>query len=236
MQIQTIGAARTMSTREIAELTDKEHKHVLRDVRVMLDQLEYKGPGLVHFWTDPQSKRDYHEYLLPEDLTLTLVSGYSVQMRHRIVKRWQELEQASSPVAPAPAELSRMDILRLAMESEEARLKAEAERDEAIRTKAMIGSKREATAMATASAAKRETAKLREELGACARHATITAVQNATGTEYSFRPMRTWCANNGATPTDVPDKRYGKVKAWPAAAWAICHDVDLSALFGEVAP
>ena len=142
---------------------------------------------------------------------------------------------AQAQPAPAPAELSRMDILRLAMESEEAKLKAEAERDEAIRTKALIGSKREATAMATASAAKREASKLREELGACARHATITAVQNATGTEYSFRPMRTWCANNGATPTDVPDKRYGKVKAWPAAAWAICHDVDLSALFGEVA-
>ena len=99
MQVQTIGAARTMSSREIAELTEKEHKHVLRDIRVMLEQLEYKGPGLVHFWTDPQSKRDYHEYLLPEDLTITLVSGYSVQMRHRIVKRWQELESRNTPVA-----------------------------------------------------------------------------------------------------------------------------------------
>ena len=142
---------------------------------------------------------------------------------------------AQAQPAPAPAELSRMDILRLAMESEEAKIKAEAERDEAIRTKALIGSKREATAMATASAAKREASKLREELGACARHATITAVQIATGTEYKFAPMRRWCAANGATPVDVPDKRYGKVKAWPAAAWAICHDVDLSALFGEVA-
>jgi len=100
MQIQKFGAARTMSTREIAELTEKEHKHVLRDVRVMLEQLEYKGPGLVHFWTDPQSKRDYHEYLLPEDLTITLVSGYSVQMRHRIVRRWQELESQAAPAVP----------------------------------------------------------------------------------------------------------------------------------------
>ncbi len=96
----TRAAARTMSSREIAELTEKEHKHVLRDIRVMLEQLDYRGPGLVQFWTDPQSKRDYHEYLLPEDLTITLVSGYSVQMRHRIVKRWQELE-AAAPTAPA---------------------------------------------------------------------------------------------------------------------------------------
>ena len=121
------------------------------------------------------------------------------------------------------------------LESEEAKIKAEAERDEAIRTKALIGSKREATAMATASAAKREASKLREELGTCTRHATITAVENATGNEYGFAAMRRWCKANGAAPVDVPDKRFGKVKAWPAAAWAICHDVDLSALFGEVA-
>lgn len=157
-------------------------------------------------------------------------------------KRWVTAEVLPSirktggyQQAPAPIELSRMDILRLAMESEEAKIKAEAERDEAIRTKALIGSKREATAMATASAAKREASKLREELGACTRHATITAVSNATGAEYSFMPLRRWCKANGATPVDVPDKRFGKVKAWPAAAWAICHDVDLSALFGEVA-
>ena len=84
---------------------------------------------------------------------------------------------------PAP-ELSRMEVLKLALASEEARLKAEAERDEAIRTKALIGSKREATAMASASAAKREADRLRDELGFSARHATVTAVEHATGTKF----------------------------------------------------
>ena len=48
----------------------------------------------------------------------------------------------------APAELSRLEILQIAMDAEQGRLVAETQRDEAIRTKAQIGSKREATAMA----------------------------------------------------------------------------------------
>lgn len=39
MQIQTIGAVRTMTSREIAELTGKEHKNVLADIRTMLGDL-----------------------------------------------------------------------------------------------------------------------------------------------------------------------------------------------------
>lgn len=40
----------TMSSREIAELVGKEHKHVMRDLRVLSEQLgdmfEGGGPGL----------------------------------------------------------------------------------------------------------------------------------------------------------------------------------------------
>lgn len=40
----------------------------------------------------PISGRQQEEYLLPKDLTLTLVAGYNVRLRKRIIDRWLELE------------------------------------------------------------------------------------------------------------------------------------------------
>lgn len=56
-----------------------------------------------------------------------------------------------------------LDALKALVKSEEEKLALQAERDEAIRTKAQIGSNREATAMATASAKSRECKRLTAE-------------------------------------------------------------------------
>ncbi len=227
----TRATARTMSSREIAELTEKNHADVLRDIRNMLEQLGLTASSFAGSYKD-STGRTLPAFDLPEDLTITLVSGYSVQMRHRIVKRWQELEAAAPPAA-APALPSVRELALMVIAAEDAKEKAQAERDEAIRTKALIGSKREATAMATASAAKREAAQLRDALGVNSRHATVIAVQRATGTRHDWLPLRRWCKASGLEA--VPDARYGTAKAWPAGAWSSCHGVDLVELFGEVA-
>lgn len=86
------SSAIAMTTREIAELTGKEHKHVVRDTLAMLDTLGVTAKGYAQIWTNPQNLQQYTEYALPKDLSLTLVSGYSVVMRKRIIDRWLELE------------------------------------------------------------------------------------------------------------------------------------------------
>ncbi|MDB5822162.1 MAG: phage regulatory protein/antirepressor Ant [Herminiimonas sp.] len=84
----------TMTSREIAELTGKEHFHVVRDIELMLEQLELKERGYIQTWIHPQNKREYRGYSLPKNLTLTLVSGYNAKLRMRIIDRWLELESA----------------------------------------------------------------------------------------------------------------------------------------------
>ena len=69
-----------------------------------------------------------------------------------------------------------LEALEALVASEKAKLALQAERDEAVRTKAMIGSKREATAMATASAKSRECEKLREQIGDSKTHKAVTAI------------------------------------------------------------
>lgn len=87
-----------MSSREIAELTGKQHKDVLYDTRKMLDELGMTSADFSANLPDSYG-RPQAVFNLPKDLTITLISGYNVTMRHRIVTRWQELEAAPKAVA-----------------------------------------------------------------------------------------------------------------------------------------
>lgn len=81
----------TMSSREIAELCDKQHFHVCRDIIRMLKELEIGESRFGCSYLSEQNKR-LTEYRLPKNLTLTLVSGYNVKLRKRIIDRWIKLE------------------------------------------------------------------------------------------------------------------------------------------------
>ena len=103
----------TMSSLEIAELTGKEHRNVMRDIKVMFEQLGDEG-GLLsseHTYTHPQNGQKYKCYNLPKRETLILVSGYNVAMRARIIDRWQELEQKESAQFKMPKTLSEALLL-----------------------------------------------------------------------------------------------------------------------------
>lgn len=114
----TEATSLTMSSREIAELTGKQHAHVIRDIRAMMEALE-DDPNLDHVREAKDSRGYTAEISLPKDLTLTLVAGYNVKLRKRIIDRWLELE-AQQPAAPAiPQTLP--EALRLAAEAIEER-------------------------------------------------------------------------------------------------------------------
>ena len=103
-----------MSSLEIAGLCEKRHDHVCRDIKVMLEQLNIQSPQIWGEYRDDMG-RAYPCFHLPKDLCLTLVSGYNVVLRKRIIDRWLELEEQNKPKVPQ----SFSEALRLAAELEE---------------------------------------------------------------------------------------------------------------------
>lgn len=89
----------TMSSREIAELTGKDLGHVNRDIRAMLDTLG-DDPELEHVREDKDGRGYTTAFHLGRELTYTLLAGYSMQLRRRVVARWQELEAQAAPALP----------------------------------------------------------------------------------------------------------------------------------------
>lgn len=130
-----------------------------------------------------------------------------------------------------------LEIAHRTLALREERIKAlTAERDEAIRTKAQIGSHREATAMATASAKARECEKLREQIGDSKTYKAATAI--------SWLPDYFDMSNRGLynalahklkklevemPPTfahiDIQDSRWGTVKAYHVAVIERLHEM-----------
>ncbi|MHC8337578.1 phage antirepressor KilAC domain-containing protein [Pseudomonas sp. HLT2-19-2] len=88
----------TMSSLEIAKLTGKEHKHVIRDIKTMLLEVG-DGPILDHVHKVKDARGYTSEIKLPGILTQTLITGYSIPLRYRVLQRLNELEvEAAKPV------------------------------------------------------------------------------------------------------------------------------------------
>jgi Rha family phage regulatory protein len=104
-----------MSSKEIAELTGKEHSNVMRDIRKLITELE-NDESLAEFIFESGSYKDLNNqdrpiYQLTKKETLLLVSGYSAILRAKIINRWEELEQ--------PKKLSRREWAMLVIEQED---------------------------------------------------------------------------------------------------------------------
>ena len=110
------------------------------------------------------------------------------------------------------------------------------ERDEAIRTKAQIGSSREATAMNTASQKSKECEKLREQIGDSKTYKAVTAItwlpdyfNMSNRGLYGSLAANLKKIETGMTSEfkhiDIPDSRFGKVKAYHVAVIERLHEM-----------
>jgi len=89
----------TMSSRDIAGLVEKRHDHVKRDIENMLSQLGKDIPSFGGIYLDSRS-REQVEYHLDRELTETLITGYSIALRHKVIVRLHELESRNAVTLP----------------------------------------------------------------------------------------------------------------------------------------
>lgn len=103
------GNTVTMTSREIAELTVKQHQHVKRDIESMLKDLGKDPSSFGRIYRDTMN-REQVEYLLDRELTETLITGYSVPLRHRVIQKLHTLEilSTSAPIPKTYAEALRI--------------------------------------------------------------------------------------------------------------------------------
>ncbi|MFM4961598.1 Rha family transcriptional regulator [Aeromonas caviae] len=81
-----------MTSREIAELTGKEHFNVLIDVRKMFKDLGLENSSAKFEGSYEVRGKSCPMFVLDKEHTLCLVSGYNVKMRMAIIQRWQALD------------------------------------------------------------------------------------------------------------------------------------------------
>jgi Rha family phage regulatory protein len=80
----------TMTSREIAELTEKRHDNVMRDIRAMLEVLEKAPLSFEDTYINEQNGQTYSMFRLPYDETICLLTGYEVKARMKVIKRCNE--------------------------------------------------------------------------------------------------------------------------------------------------
>jgi Rha family phage regulatory protein len=197
----------TMSSVEIADLTGKRHDNVMRDTRKMLVDLYGEG-GLLKFEdtrTDPQNGKQYPVFRLPKRESLILVSGYSVELRARIIDRWMELEAGQGLRLPTTAEAFASAFTMLA---EQERKHAVLEAEQSEQAKRIATTERRLDQIETAA-----------DHFTClgyARYVKQTSINLKDAASLGQRATKR-CRELGITIGKVPDPRFGAVNQFPKA-------------------
>lgn len=93
------SSAITMSSREIAELVGATHDNVMKTVRGLICKGVVFGNETPY--KNKQNHQTYMEFILDFRNTMVVVSGYSAELRAKIIDRWQELEKVVAENASA---------------------------------------------------------------------------------------------------------------------------------------
>ena len=91
MYLLIVEGKPVMDSRDIATLTKKQHSHVMRDIRDMQERL--KDASIFGGIYIDRYGREKPLFKLPYRETMILLSGYSTELRAKVIDRWLVLEK-----------------------------------------------------------------------------------------------------------------------------------------------
>lgn len=116
MELITKNLQQTMTSRQIAETVGSEHHNVLATIRRLIAEGVILGNETPY--THPQNGQEYTEFQLDYRNTMVVASGYSAELRAKIIDRWIALESESkAPAFAIPQTFA--EALRLAADQQE---------------------------------------------------------------------------------------------------------------------
>lgn len=216
-----------VTSQQVAVAFGKEHKNVMRDIREIMDKCSESFNALnFELVTYKDAKGEERPmYLLTKDGLMMVTMGYTtpeaMRVKEAYIARFNEMEEQLRSASPAIPDFQNPALAARAWaEQYERRQIAEAQRDEAIRTKAEIGSRREATSMATASAAIRQRDALADKLGEGKHYKQVKAIpwllevfhESAGMYSQVGRKLSQLGERMGLSPRIKEDSQYGTIK------------------------
>lgn len=102
-----------MTSKEISEITGKDHSNVLRDIRSLIDEVGEQFKYESSSYLASNNKQQVLLILEKESVQL-LITGYSAIIRLKVIQRLNELEsKIDRPVIKSRLELARENVLLL---------------------------------------------------------------------------------------------------------------------------
>lgn len=178
----------TMSSLELARVTGKNHKELLRSIRRMEKAWEEttERTFALSEYADKSGKRNVM-YNLNKTESLYVATKFNDQARAKVILRWEELEKANNTVvAYADDPIIGLRVKQIALEKRVKTLEAKA-----------------TTRLETFTIA-----------GYAALNNMLMPLKLASSLG---RKATTLCKQAGIVPDEIPDPRFGRVKSYPKA-------------------
>ena len=231
----------TMVSLELVDYINDSRKFDEKPVQLRHADFMAKVPKVLGVETSEKFRSSYLAgngeqrpcYRFPKREACLMAMSYSYELQAQVFDRMTAMEQhIAAQNLPSYAIDDPIERAKKWIEEEKQKQIAIQERNQAIATKAEIGSRREATAMGRLSAKTKEVEKLKTQLDSSTGFATIKKVQALTGGTYDTYELRRHSKANGLEIQKAEDANYGSVNSYHKDAWLAVYNINLSSIGG----